>query len=379
MLTIREITTVSEFEDVRTEWNALARACGEISPFMNHGWFKCCLTAYGNGKSPYVLLVYRGDSLVGIAPLWRYAEPLRKITVRKLAFIASPDTGHADLIIKESCRQPALTAILRHLSHQPNIVWDLLSLTQWSSVSLNFLEFERILKEQGRRFSVRLSSKIPFIPFDMEWTAFLSSRSAKFRKTCRNIANRISRLSDVSIECIRRDPGAELLQIMMDLSKRTWKHRAGLSLAIRQQDRDFFSYLNREAGEYGTLMMWLLKINGRCVAMEYDLASDRKVHALRSDYDEEFGTSSPGAYLQYEVVKRLSEAGYDEYDTGPGASEYKLHWTDLIRTNVALDLVNSTARGWLIWALEHRAIPMARSIRDLASRTKSPPAESLSV
>jgi CelD/BcsL family acetyltransferase involved in cellulose biosynthesis len=146
-----------------------------------------------------------------------------------------------------------------------------------------------------------------------------------------------------------------------------------VSIGSREGTRKFFELLTDAAGQQGWLLVWLLKIDQIVVAMEYDLEYKGVVYALRADFDETYGEYSPGAYLEYHVIKYVFEQGYLEYNTGPGLNAYKLHWTNEFKENVALHLCNHNLRASMIGLFEGRMRPLLTRIRNVLFRTGSKP------
>ena len=138
---------------------------------------------------------------------------------------------------------------------------------------------------------------------------FFKTRSAKFRGTRNNIVNRISKLKEVDIQCFRQDSNEYVFTEILKVSNKGWKHHEGISIASQEGAYGFFATLTNLAGKRGWLMVWLLKVEGAPVAMEYDLEYEGKVYALRADFDESFKKYSPGTYLEYQIIKHLFEKG----------------------------------------------------------------------
>jgi CelD/BcsL family acetyltransferase involved in cellulose biosynthesis len=148
------------------------------------------------------------------------------------------------------------------------------------------------------------------------------------------------------------------------ISKKSWKHKEGVSISQQQGTRKFIYALTDLAAQQGWLLIWILRVNGIPVAMEYDLKYKGKVYALRSDFDDSYSQYSPGTYLQYKILKYLSEEKYCEYSFGPGLSSYKLHWTDKYRQNMVLYAHNDNIKGRITWVLKNKCIPFFKQIRN---------------
>jgi CelD/BcsL family acetyltransferase involved in cellulose biosynthesis len=173
---------------------------------------------------------------------------------------------------------------------------------------------------------------------------------------------------NAEVLCHRDDAEEILLEDILSVSRNGWKHGEGIAISSREETTRFFEFLTRIAGKNGWLMVWILRIDGRAVAMEYDLEHKGVVYALRSDFDEALKECSPGSYLEYRIAKYLFENGYKEYNTGPGMNTYKLHWTEQSKENVMLTVYNRTLPGVLAYALEGRLVPFIKRFRNLKTR-----------
>jgi CelD/BcsL family acetyltransferase involved in cellulose biosynthesis len=280
-----------------------------------------------------------------------------------------PDTQVADFIVEDGRRSEVLTAFLDYMFHKRKDAWDMLTLEQWPAESMNYKTLQAILQGQRKRFFTGISSVTPYIPIRGEWEPFLQTLSVRFRKTRRNIANRIEKLNKLEIQCFRQDPTGSVFKDVVAVSGKSWKQEEGIAVTSREETNQFFAALTDAAGPKGLLLIWILKVDGAPIAMEYDLEVLGKVYALRADYDEAYKEYSPGAYLEYQIVKSLFKEGYQEYNIGPGLNTYKLQWTEQSRENMTLHVCNDSPKGWIILGLQNRLIPFLRRIRNLSMRT----------
>jgi CelD/BcsL family acetyltransferase involved in cellulose biosynthesis len=365
MLTIDEITSHEELSLLEAAWQEILTYENIESPFLDIDWFRCCLEAFGVEKQPCVLFVKDGSDPLGIAPLCLSQDIVRGIPVRKIGFIIAPDTPFVDFIVKSGRRQETLSAIMRYLWNEKNEYWDILTLNDWPSESRNYPIVNDILMKRKANSFEGYSSVTPYISIKGTWDRFLECKSSKFRKTRRNIVNRMERLEDVAIDCIQNADVREILGEIYRVSERSWKQREGKTITSSNDTRRFFEILTPTAARKGWLFVWLLKVDGTPIAMEYNLKDQGRVYALRADYDESFREFSPGRYLEYHIIESLFERGCNEYNTGPGLNAYKLHWTEKVRENKTIYICNTNYKGHLIWILEGKLIPIMRRLRDL--------------
>jgi CelD/BcsL family acetyltransferase involved in cellulose biosynthesis len=123
--------------------------------------------------------------------------------------------------------------------------------------------------------------------------------------------------------------------------------------------------------------MWLAYLDGRPVAMEYQLTYGGSVHALRADFDAALEQVSPGSYLFRHLLERLFQHGAAQfpdgaaqYLMGPGDNAYKMRWTSDGHPLQRVTVYNRTPSGWLAWFVDQRAKPVLRAMRTHLRRVR---------
>ena len=352
MLEIEKVTTIQGFQTLNLVWNLLCDESQVNVPFFRHEWFHCCLSTLGQERVPFILIFKNNGCVVGIAPLWIYKESVHRIPVRKIGFISGPDTPFVDFIIHNEWKEKVIDMMLTNLFNGWGKTWDILSLAQWPEDSPNLECFKTLLYEQRKKYHMEESSQIPYISTHGCWNTFLHSRSSRFRKTYRHIVNKMSKLEDVHVECYHKNENGQLLEGIFSVSKNSWKQEVGVAISNRKDVQEFFTMFTDLAGKNSWLRAWFLKIENKVIAMEYDLEWEGKIYALRADFDEAFKSYSPGAFLEYQIIKNAFDSGYLEYNTGPGVKTYKLRWTDQSKANFVVHLFNENIKGTIIRIVE---------------------------
>ena len=363
-LIVEEVSNQLEWQKLREPWLQFLRDSQICDPFLTYEWFDCCVQWSKDKKKLMVLVVKEDSRIIGIAPFCYFQDTVRYVPVTRISFIASPDTAHVDIVVSNQYREIVLNEIVNYLFSGRGVTWDVLKLKQWPSESSNCRAFREALIRKQVRFKANTDSQTPFIQLNEPWDQFLSRRSVRFRKTRRNIVNKLSKLNKVEIECVRMDPDGKWLKEVSHVSERGWKHPKGLAMASTNRVREFFETLTQVAGEKGWLLIWVLKVNDVSVAMEYDLVANGQVYALRADFDESFSEYSPGTYLETEILRRLFEdSQYEVYYTGPGLNEYKLQWTQNFKENIEFHIFNDTVKGKMLSNFETQLIPIFKYFR----------------
>ena len=189
-----------------------------------------------------------------------------------------------------------------------------------------------------------------------DWETFWKGTSQRFKKTCRNIQNRLERAGRVRIEeHTQVDPEGPLFAELVELSRRSWKGDRGVAIATMPNMHGFFAALTRRAaarrlaGRSGRSVStagsspWSTSFattaaSTRCAPTSIP-PSARSPRAARST------SRSPARYS--------SAAGSHEYDMGPGLNDYKLRWATGNHEAAHLMVYRPTAYGRLLHSPRH--------------------------
>jgi CelD/BcsL family acetyltransferase involved in cellulose biosynthesis len=368
MLTVRTIESLSQLASVEEAWKQLWERADCPSPFLSPAWVRCCVESYRVERRLALLVVEASSELAAVVPLWVSTKRFRGQRLRTIEHITSPDTPFCDWIVRSELRREVISRVLDLLYTRLHADWDVADLWPWPANSPNSRTMQQLLQEMGRRYLQGPSSRLPLLKLGDGWEAFLKRRSSKYRKTSRNIENRIRRLEGVSVECHRSDERGTALRELVEVSRNSWKGRDGIGLGSSAETLRFFEKLTSTADKQGWLLLWVLKHEDRPIAMEYDLLQGAEVFALRADYDQAYREYSPGAFLQSHIIRECAELGFQEYNTGPGLGEYKLRAADEISETERLTLYNENVRGVAAWAVERFLVPAARQVRESMRR-----------
>lgn len=359
---LRVVTSLREFDALAPVWAEVMRAAGVTSPFLSHDWFACCWRTAGPNRRRELWILEDDVAPLALIPLVRWRARMHGLPVRVLEFLDSPDTPFADFVVTRGLDE-IVQAFLERLCARRD--WDVLSLRKLPSHSTTLPVLAAHL---GGRFPWRLAGteSCPYVALAGTWQQFLGEKSQRFRKTCRNIENRLHRGGTVTIEehC-DVDPAGPVFAEVMEVSAQSWKAPRGLAMATMQGMPRFFRELTQRASVNGWLHLWILRLDGRAVATEYQIGENGCLHALRADYDASLAELSPGAYLNQQIIRTLFErrGGVREYDMGPGDNDYKLRWATGAHDVVNLQVYAPGWYGRLLHGIDTGLIPFARRVR----------------
>ena len=358
---VRRIDSRQAFEALAPAWTELAREGGHSSPFLSHDWFACCWDAGAPGRLAEALVVEDSAGPVAMVPLCRWRTALHWAPVRMLGMLTAPDTAFTDWLITGR-PEPVVEAVLDELDRRKD--WDVLDLSALPVESPTVKALEASLS--GRyRWQRGATLRSPHVTLTGTWDAYWTAKSQRFKKTIRSVRNRLLKAGTVSVEEHRQlTVDSPVFAELVDVSRRSWKAGKGVAIATMPGMPAFFATLTERASRRGWLHVWVLRLDGRAVATEYQLEADGRVHALRADFDASLPEDlSPGSHLSYEILRELfRREGLHEYDMGPGENPYKARWASGARETIQVRVFHSGLYGTVLHDLETRTVPGLRRL-----------------
>ena len=359
-----EVVDESTFGSLESEWNETAGRARNPSVFLTHEWFAAAW-AWRRETASLALLVARHDSReAAVLPLVRpHARP------RSLELLTVPDTQFADLVVSDENATVAAETFATVFAKRRD--WDVLRFDYLMRNSAIATLLADALRCHGMRFECEDRGRNAYVALDVPWETYFASRSRRLKKALNLAANRLRKAGDVRIEHV--GAGADsctrerALEAAISISRASWKAHTGNSLD-QPGPQAFIRSLSQSAHRRGWLSLWMLHLDERPLAMEYQLVADGCVHALRSDFLAECSEISPGTQLFRQLLEALFGRGHTRYYLGPGDNAYKARWSDQGEPLVRVHVYNNTWRGRLRWFLQWIVKPPARRLRDRLKR-----------
>lgn len=366
------------FHGLASDWNQLVKQ-SKASVFFRHEWFEAAWTWRKQDSQLFILLVQCGEEIAGILPLVRTFKKQRLLTLRCLEFLTVPDTQVCDLIIAPQRRARAIEAWCEELDRRGGD-WDLLNLRYLSGPDTAASELQAALAQKRYVGAAKAQGRNLFVALNDSWDSYYATRTRSLKKANNLAANRLKKLGQIKIDWITYETAStpvldNALAQAIEISRRSWKQNTGNSLD-QPGPLGFITTLTGHAIRNGWLSLWLLSLNDKVLAMEYQLLDAGNVYALRADFDAECEEISPGSHLMRTLLETLFDRGLQRYYMGPGDNAYKGRWTNENDALFELVVYGNTLRGKLARLLDDVVRPLARSLRDRITPQAAHPADS---
>lgn len=371
MLKVDWIDTEQNFQELAKDWDGLAQVTDANNVFLRHAWFTSAWRWRSSGCRLHVASILRGERIIGLLPLIvDQADPEIWPARRALVSLDVPDTQRFSLLCAATDASEVSAALVGALLH-PEHPFDVMRLRKLYGTDAN-LALMGALSKLPRTATASLDA-CPCVDLSTDWTTYYATRSRRLKKGNNLIANRLKK-EFATIDVTRNvidgsvDSG-NLLDEVMQLCGTSWKRELPTSLH-REPASSWIRELRRRMAGSEALVIWCLRLDGILVAAEIQLEHGGEVAGMRSEVREDFAQHGVGTYLNWRILESLLGSGRRLYNMGPGISEYKTRWSNVLLEPVTLTMFGSTARGRLGWA-RVRGTGILRSLLGRTARTES--------
>ena len=346
------VEVVDRLDSLEGAWEELAVATS-ASPFLYPGWIRAWRTWFGGGALR-VVVARRSGGLAGLVPL-----ELRHGVLR------SPTNSHT----------PAFDLVAGDAEAAGAVAQGVLS-TGARRVELGFLDgaglgleaLRSAVRSAGQRQIVRIQARAPYVRLPPSQAAYHASLSRNLRHDAERRLRRLCEAGAVSVEIA---DGGERLDALLDeafgVERLGWKGARGTAIASRPELHGFYTDVARWAVERGWLRLAFLRLDGRPIAVQFDLEVGATYYSLKIGYDPAYERFAPGKLLAYAMVARAVAAGAATYELLGRDEEWKHRFTARFRERVAFSAFPRSPAGLLSWSARAYGRPIARRVRSVGT------------
>jgi CelD/BcsL family acetyltransferase involved in cellulose biosynthesis len=339
------------------EWQALAES-GGFNPTLMPRWLSIIVAALCPDDIQVDLLVRREPGGIVSAVLPYLLSDKRMLGVR--VSVLQPGSNlmsyHADVIATAGVEE-VLEALLKKTSD-----WDVFHFANVPLESAAASALHALAPRFGAWLQVIEGDESPYLAINGTWASYFGSRSKKFRYKHRQ---RRELFGNDPVFMLRwfNGPGEvdRLLADMLVVEQRSWKSEAGLSIATRELELEYHRRLLPVLAQEGVLLANVLYRAERPIAYSLCCRCQGWIGHLKTSFDQEFSSLSPGGYVIDASVERAFDLGAKEFDFLGDAAPHKLAWTSSTRKHGDFFLFGRTLKGRMIgnikrWSEQRRTV-----------------------
>lgn len=355
-LALKVLQTPAELPSLQDPWNQLVERSLENIPFLTYDWLSAWWRAFAGDRQMHLVTAWRNGGLCGLAPLVYTTKKRFGRRRQILSLWANEHTNRTNFVIAKEGADEVVSAMLEHLlSDAPR--WDLLELGNLDAGSAATGMLLETLRAKNVAFGTEESIRSPYLTLPSNVDEVMAGLSSSFRQTLRRKVRKAKKAGDITVEAVG---SAARLEDVLAISRDTWQHGDGTSIASTETLKRFYSELAANMAEHGWLQLAFLRRAGKSICFEYNLVYNNKLYNLKLGYRPELGRISPGLVLKYHLLEQLMGTGVREYDFLGADEHYKLQWSKTVRQHCKVLVFNKRPDLYAIHFALYRARPFLR-------------------
>ncbi len=342
---LHSLAEVAPLADAMTALNlASRRPC----PFSTFEYLEHFLRfdEYGATEAELLFLAaFEGPALVGYLPLRRHRVRTLGLPTRRIGVMVSHDTDRPHVVASPEQERACASAMLRFLLDEER-GWDVLELAmQDADSALLGLPAEASLLLHARTTDTMPNTTVPLGA--QSFAEYYGQLSSGYRKNTSRLARRLFEAG--AVEYLRCDDplgGAAMLELYLDVERRSWKHLAKAGIARSGQRLGKYRDLLTRRGPF-VVATELLLLDGVAIAAILSGVYAGTRHGLETCFDRSFDAIGPGHFLTLLTLERALEAGERAYNFNGNYAYYKASLGGVVTPTHAVQLSRVGSAPWL--------------------------------
>ena len=330
--------------EVRSEWAQLAGSA-RFNPTLGPAWLAVIAAALAPAGVPLTVLACR-DAMGRLSALLPYFLTRRRmmgLRLRVLQPASNLMSYHAQVMTNAEVA-PVLEELLSHCGR-----WDIFHFANVPLESATADAIRSLAPRMGSLLQVMAGDESPYLKIRDSWTSYVASRNKKFRYKQRQRRDAI--LSDPGFDIrwyVAPADANPLLSDMLKIEENSWKEGAGRNISARAAELDYHRRLVAFLASEGFLLANVLYHRSRPIAYSLCCHIDGWVGHLKTSFDREFASLSPGAFVIDISVERAFDLRAREFDFLGAADPHKLAWTSATRKHADFFLFGTTLKSRIV-------------------------------
>ena len=300
------------FDSIWSRWEDILPDCVTDTVFVTPWWQKTWWDNFGGSETrPYILSVYDGDDLLGIAPLMSDGDTL--------TFLGDKDlSDYFDFVVPQDRVDRFFPALWEHLS---DAGWTTLDLPSLPSGSPTLEYLPSLAKDANMGVAIEEEETTPTAELPSTWDEFLLGLRKKDRHELRRKIRRLDR--ENTHRQYVADDGEVLNGSMQDFFRLLRASRDDKNEFLTPERETFFLDIARESLSRDQFRLNFLEVDGENVAacICFDYGGDYLLY--NSGYDPSYSRLSVGLINKALSLQFAIEEGRKTFNFLKGNERYK--------------------------------------------------------
>jgi len=361
-LTIEVVDDDERFAALRGVWADLEDADPDVNVFLSWPWVSTWWRHFGaerNDRALHVVVIRDGDTVAGIAPLFRTRggpRPLAPVSLQRIA----PDAGDYGGMLLGRRADEVVAVLVDHLAAQLRRDVGVVHLTRLASDA----RFTRLLGDELVRRSAtvepvvdQLDDACLFTDVAAGFDLRKQTKKHKIRRYHGRLTEQHGEVTFVHHTGPSLDEGLDRLVTLHD---RRWAEldEPMQGLMADPAAQEFLLDAIRALDGEGSVRLLSVEAGGTPVGVELDLLRRHRLFLFKGAFDPDYAAFSPGQLLHHRVFEDGLAEGVEIFDFCRGDASYKRRWTNGERRLATVTL----SRPGLVGAVGRQRFRAARAI-----------------
>jgi hypothetical protein len=304
-----DVRNFDELEKHADAWQNLFIQTTAQSPVLAYPWVSAFFKHKTSINERWLcLFAYESGQLVGVLPLiasYSYRLPLVSPLLFKLPYDVLHTRSTDGLTLPG--REDILSVFFDYLAAIPS-AYPVLSFKYLQENSPTVLYFSR-----GKNKMTVVKQLVGYedlMPLPDSAAKYNESFSQNFRKYFKSNTKKLNEFGEAKfIIDDKSSSPSENTNKFLNVEDKNWKGRRSSSLKSNPSDSALFTDAAEKFDKYGMMQFNFLEINGKVIAAQYAIRSNRTLYLPKIGCDEDYLSCSPGNLLLYRVIESACDSG----------------------------------------------------------------------
>lgn len=325
------VSTHQAFRALREQWQELVSDQSEkllgLDGTATYDWFEAICAAFSQAGDARLVVVREGGEVVGLLPIICEQGNARWPRLKAPTELYG---GRVGLLVRRFDAD-LTSAVMKGLTlAHPG--WTSFQITLVSG-SESALALEQWSRDEGFALVSSDARESPYFPICETAEAFQAGISKGLRQLLRTSANKFRALGELKHRQMREEgQSAELIEIVLDIERKSWKHEAGSAITNNPQQERFYRELFPRAMRQGLLLGHVLSLDDTPIAYNFGLRRDGVFSCLKHSHVQSMDKLSPSYLLNLALIDSLRADGVRTYDFMGLPDPHKIRWSNATQT-----------------------------------------------
>ena len=308
-LSIQLVDSIESFHALQSDWDALYDQCDRSSVFSSWDWMFTWWEIFKDqfDRELFILTLYQGNELVGVAPFQICTPPLPKSLIqgKTLQFIGNGEafddsivSEFQDLIVLPEFESVLINSVSEYLVEHSSkwsfadfefLLKDALILQCFDGEDNHISKVDRYKMEYGVRFSIPKMDSFEYYQEQMgkRWSKMLTKKGSKLYRE-----GEVTTIATESLESIK-----PALEQLAEMNCYRWRERTGSCIFDSDRFVAFHQKIMARLIPKNRAVIKTLHLNDEALASYYTFMDKGRIHYYQSGFHAKYGNRYSPLFL----------------------------------------------------------------------------------